>query len=140
MQLSRWSARYNGTRLTEYSANETVFFSFDYRETTTLLEVQDTGPGSVRLIGKPGKGLNESVAQMQHWADSCDFSAYQLGPPVQGALNFQPSFGLHQGGEQLKVWKKEQAEGARKVKLLMTGASPRAACPCPWSPRARVLH
>lgn len=101
----RWSARYNGTRLTEYSANATVFFSFDYRETTSLLEVRDTGPGSVRLIGKPGKGLNETAAAMEHWADSCDFSAYAPGAPVNGALNFQPSFGLHQvdGGSRCAI-------------------------------------
>ena len=102
---SGWSARFNGTQLTENSTDETAFFSFDYRDTTTQLEVEDTGPGSVRLTGKPGKGLNATAVEQVHWADSCDFSAYSPGPAVKGALNFAPSYGLHQsdGGSRCSI-------------------------------------
>jgi hypothetical protein len=58
--------------------------------------VADTGPGSVKLSGKPGAGLNTTAPQKAQWADGCDFSAYAPGPPVKGALNFKPSYGLHQ--------------------------------------------
>eukprot|EP01047_Picozoa_sp_COSAG01_P053644 COSAG01_NODE_5773_length_4042_cov_3.081410_1_plen_600_part_00 len=94
VKASGWSARYNGTKLTGNSTCETVFFSFDYRSTTTLLEVEDTGPGAVRLSGKPGLGLN--ATEGGHWVDTCDFKTYAVGEPVKGALNFKPTFRLHQ--------------------------------------------
>ena len=106
VKASGWSSRYNGTQLTENSTNVTVFFSFDYRNTVSLLQVEDTGSGSVRLTGKPGKGLNATTAQKVHWADGCDFSAYAPVPAVKGApLNFKPSYGLHQsdGGSRCSI-------------------------------------
>lgn len=61
-------------------------------------KVEDTGPGAVRLIGKPGRGVNETAADRAHWADTATFSAFGLDPAgkYKPRLNFVPSFGLHQ--------------------------------------------
>lgn len=47
---SGWSARYNGTRLTANSTNATVFFSFAYRSSISLLEVESPIAGTAALL------------------------------------------------------------------------------------------
>jgi hypothetical protein len=98
---SGWTARYNGTRLTENSTNATVFFSFDYRSSTSLVNAIDVGPGSVRLLGTAGAGVNTTEADRAHWADTCTFSVWTLDNTGKTGkwwpqLNFIPQSANHQ--------------------------------------------
>eukprot|EP01043_Picozoa_sp_COSAG02_P064173 COSAG02_NODE_9299_length_2262_cov_2.325474_1_plen_364_part_10 len=102
---SGWSHRYNGTQLTDNSTNASVWFSFEYWNTLALLEVEDTGPGSVILRGKPGKGVNETAADRASWADVCRFNAFALDKSgkYKPQLNFVYQPGLHQTSETCEI-------------------------------------
>jgi hypothetical protein len=94
---SGWSARYNGTRLTPNSSSATIWYSFDYRASTSTLDAINVGPGAVRLVGQPGTGVANGTNA--HWADACTFNAYELDTSGQfkpPQLNFKPQFGNHQ--------------------------------------------
>jgi hypothetical protein len=96
---SGWSARYNGTRLTANSTNRSIYFSFSYWGSLSLLEVQNRGPpASVLLTGKPGAGVNGSAAMRVAWADTCQFKAYKLDTSGKYApkLNFKADPMFHQ--------------------------------------------
>ena len=95
---SGWSARYNGTRLTANSTNQSVYFSFSYWDSLSQLEVRDAGPGSVHLKAKAGAGVNSSAADRAAWADTCQFRQYKLDSSRKYApkLNFVADPGFHQ--------------------------------------------
>ena len=103
---SGWSDRYNGTQLTDNSTNASVWFSFDYWNAVSLLEVEDTGPASVVLRGKPGKGVNETAAARAHWADVCNFNAFALDKTdkYKPLLNFVGQPQLHQASEKCEIF------------------------------------
>ena len=102
---SGWSHRFNGTRLTANSSNASLWFSFAYWSSSSLLEVEDAGPGAVVLRGKPGEGVNETVADRAHWADNCKFEAYTLdtSDKYKPGLNFKPNSGYIQVSGKCKI-------------------------------------
>eukprot|EP01045_Picozoa_sp_COSAG04_P012702 COSAG04_NODE_865_length_9768_cov_3.722130_2_plen_573_part_00 len=93
---SGWTAERNGTRLTQNSSSTTIYYDVGFLHTTFRMQVEDIGPGSVRVTAVPENTSSSHVA-----FDQVKFDRFTLTKNASGSSppEFASSFFYHQESE-----------------------------------------